>query len=176
MPLYLLWAYFSDSTWCICPAILAILAIPGSFVLAGVLYVVQFIADKIPAIDSVWDMIHTFIRVPAGAVLAATAFAQFDPTVRAIALLLGGGIALSSHGTKTATRLAANASPEPFSNIGLSLLGDAVTFIGVLLMTVHPAVLIAIVLIAVIASVLLVHWIVRWLRSAFRRRTSASMA
>ncbi|MFL6352611.1 MAG: DUF4126 domain-containing protein [Bryobacteraceae bacterium] len=145
-------------------------------VLAGMLYVVQFIADKIPAIDSVWDMIHTFIRVPAGAVLAATAFAHFDPTVRAIALLLGGGIALSSHGTKTATRLAANASPEPFSNIGLSLLGDAVTFVGVLLMTVHPAVLIAIVLIAVIASVVLVHWIVRWLRSAFRRRTSASMA
>jgi hypothetical protein len=143
---------------------------------AGVLYVVEFIADKIPAIDSVWDTIHTFIRVPAGAVLAATAFAHFDPAVRVIALLLGGGIALSSHGTKTATRLAANASPEPFSNIGLSLLGDALTFGGVLLMTIHPAVLIAIVVIAVIVSVVLVHWIVRWLRSAFRRRTSASVA
>jgi hypothetical protein len=145
-------------------------------VIAGVLYVIQFIADKIPAIDSVWDMVHTFIRVPAGAVLAATAFAHFDPTVRVIALLLGGGIALSSHGTKTATRLAANASPEPFSNIGLSLLGDVLTVGGVLLMTVHPAILIAIVLIAVIVSVVLVHWIVRWLKGAFRRRTSASVA
>jgi hypothetical protein len=143
---------------------------------AGVLYIVQFIADKIPAIDSVWDVIPTFIRVPAGAVLAATAFAHFDPTVRLIALLLGGGIALSSHGTRTATRLAANASPEPFSNIGLSLLGDALTFGGVLLMTIHPAVLIAIVLIAVIVSVVLVHWIVRWLKSAFRRRPNASIA
>jgi hypothetical protein len=143
---------------------------------AGVLYAVEFIADKIPAIDSVWDTIHTFIRVPAGAVLAATAFAHFDPAVRLVALLLGGGIALSSHGTKTATRLAANASPEPFSNIGLSLLGDALTVGGVLLMTVHPAVLIAIVLIAVIGSIVLVRWIVRWLKGAFRRRTSASVA
>jgi hypothetical protein len=144
--------------------------------LAAVLYIIEFVADKIPAIDSVWDMIHTFIRVPAGAVLAATAFAHFDPIVRLIALLLGGGIALSSHGTKTATRLAANASPEPFSNTALSLLGDALAFAGVLLMTIHPAVLIAIVLIAVIVSVVLAHWIVRWLKSAFRRRTSASMA
>jgi len=145
-------------------------------VLAGVLYAVQFVADKIPAIDSVCDMIHTFIRVPAGAVLAATAFAHFDPAVRLIALLLGGGIALSSHGTKTATRLAANASPEPFSNIGLSLLGDALTVGGVLLMTVHPAVLIAIVLVAVIVSIVLVRWIVRWLKGAFRRRTGTSIA
>lgn len=145
-------------------------------VLAGVLYVVQFIADKIPAIDSVWDMIHTFIRVPAGAVLASTAFAHFDPTVRVAALLLGGGIALSSHGTKTATRLAANASPEPFSNVALSLLGDALTFGGTLLMTIHPAVLIAIVLIAVIASIVLFHWIVRSLRRSFRQRVRASAA
>lgn len=145
-------------------------------ILAGALYAVQFIADKIPAVDSVWDIIHTFIRVPAGAVLAATAFAHFDPTVRLIALLLGGGIALSSHGTKTATRLAANASPEPFSNIGLSLLGDALTFGGVLLMTVHPAILIAIVSVAVIISAVLVHWIVRWLKSAFGPRANASVA
>jgi hypothetical protein len=145
-------------------------------VLAGVLYTVQFVADKIPAIDSVWDMVHTFIRVPAGAVLAATAVAHFDPTVRLVAFLLGGGIALSSHGTKTATRLAANASPEPFSNVGLSLLGDALTFGGALLMSVHPAVLIAIVLIAIVVSVLLFSWIVRWLKRIFRPRARASLA
>jgi Domain of unknown function (DUF4126) len=145
-------------------------------VLSGVLYLVQFVADKIPAIDSAWDMIHTFIRVPAGAVLAATAFAHFDPSVRLAAFLLGGGIALSSHGTKTATRMAANASPEPFSNVALSLLGDALTFGGTLLMTVHPAVLIAIVLIAVAVSVVLFSWIVRWLKRVFGGRASASLA
>src|ERR1700731_3147820 len=89
--------------------------------LACSLYAIEFIADKIPAVDSVWDAIHTFIRVPAGAILAASAFADFDPAVRFAALLVGGGVALSSHGAKAATRLAANTSPEPFSNIALSL-------------------------------------------------------
>jgi hypothetical protein len=140
------------------------------------LYVIQFIADKIPAVDSAWDMVHTFIRVPAGAVLAATAFAHFDPTVRLIALLVGGGIALTSHGTKTATRLAANVSPEPFSNFGLSLLGDVITFVGTVLMTVHPIVILVIVLLAVFVSVLLCRWIVRSLRKLFGPRPSGSLA
>ena len=91
--------------------------------LAGFLYIVEFAADKIPAVDSIWDAVHTFIRIPAGAVMAASAFAHFDPSVRWVALLAGGGVALSSHGTKAATRLAANTSPEPFSNILLSLWG-----------------------------------------------------
>ncbi len=138
-------------------------------VVAGVMYVMQFIADKIPAVDSVWDMIHTFIRVPAGAVLAATAFAHFDPVVRLLAFLLGGGIALSSHGTKTATRLAANTSPEPFSNVALSLLGDTLTLGGTLLMAVHPAILIAVVLVSVFLSVLLFRWVLRSLKRVFRR-------
>jgi Domain of unknown function (DUF4126) len=143
---------------------------------AGVLYLVQFVADKIPAIDSVWDMVHTFIRVPAGAVLAATAFAHFDPAIRLIALLVGGGIALSSHGTKTATRLAANASPEPVSNIVLSLLGDALTLGGTLLMAIHPAVLVAIVLVALVVSVLLFRWLLRSFKRIFSRRPAPSMS
>jgi uncharacterized membrane protein len=137
-------------------------------VLAGTLYLVQFIADKIPAVDSVWDLIHTFIRVPAGAVLAATAFAHFDPGVRLAALLVGGGIALSSHGAKTATRLAANTSPEPLSNVALSLLGDAITVGGTLLMSVHPTVIFVIVLVAVVLSALLFRWIFRALKRLFR--------
>ena len=120
---------------------------------AGVMGVLQFVADKVPAVDSVWDMIHTFIRVPAGAVLAATAFAHFDPAVRLVAMLIGGGIALSSHGAKTATRLAANTSPESFSNVILSLIGDGLALGGTLLMAVHPVVLIGIVLIGVLLSV-----------------------
>jgi len=119
---------------------------------SGILFAVQFVADKIPAVDSAWDLVHTFIRVPAGAILAAAAVAHFDPKVRILAMLIGGGIALSSHSTKTATRLAANMSPEPFSNVLLSLLGDAFTVGGTLLLSVHPAILIAVVTVAVIVS------------------------
>ncbi len=138
--------------------------------IAAALCVIQFIADKIPAVDSAWDMVHTFIRVPAGAILAASAFAHFDSRVQLLAVLLGGGMALSSHGTKTATRLAANASPEPFSNIALSLLGDAMAVGGTLLMAVHPLVLAGIALVGVILSVLLLHWIWRWMKKLFRTR------
>src|SRR5882757_2385107 len=83
---------------------------------AGVLYLVEFLADKIPVVDSVWDAIHTFIRVPAGAVLAASAFANFDPAVRAAALVAGVSLALGSRGPKAVDRVVASPSPEPFSN------------------------------------------------------------
>lgn len=154
-------AYLSH-TWILCAA--------------GALYAIEFIADKVPAVDSAWDIVHTFIRVPAGAVLAATAFAHFDPDVRLLALLLGGGVALSSHGTKTATRLAANTSPEPFSNVILSLLGDAVAVGGTLLMALHPAVIIVVVLIALVCSVLVIRWIIRAFRKMFGPRPRTSMA
>ncbi len=145
-------------------------------IVAGVLYGVQFIADKIPAVDSAWDMVHTFIRVPAGAVLAAASFAHFDPKIRLIALLIGGGIALSSHSTKSATRLAANLSPEPFSNWGLSLAGDALTFVGALLVSFHPLVLGAIALVAVLVSVFMVRWLWRSMRRLVTRNPVASVA
>lgn len=89
---------------------------------AVALYLVEFVADKIPIVDSTWDVVHTFIRVPAGAVLAATAFGDFDKSVQVIAFLLGGGLALSSHGTKAATRALVNTSPEPVTNIVVSIL------------------------------------------------------
>src|SRR5215469_7641755 len=94
---------------------------------AAALYLVEFLADKIPVVDSVWDAVHTFIRVPAGAVLAASAFAHFDPAVRIAALLAGGTLAFSSHGAKASVRVAANTSPEPFSNIFLSIIEDIFT-------------------------------------------------
>ena len=75
-------------------------------------FVIEFVADKIQVVDSAWDLIHTFIRIPAGAVLAATAFGDFDKSVQVIAFLVGGGLALSSHGTKAATRLLINTSPR----------------------------------------------------------------
>jgi uncharacterized membrane protein len=134
---------------------------------AGVLAAVEFIADKIPAVDSIWDAIHTFIRIPAGAVLAATAFAHFDPTIRLLAVLLGGSLALSSHGAKAATRLAANASPEPFSNLLLSLFGDLVAVCGSLLLAISPTVILFVVIAAVILSVILFRWVYRALQRMF---------
>jgi hypothetical protein len=89
--------------------------------IAGGLYIVEFFAYKIPYVDSVWDVVHTFIRVPAGAVVAYAATNELDPTVSVIATLVGGGLAFSSHGVKAALRVGANMSPEPVSNWVLSL-------------------------------------------------------
>lgn len=112
---------------------------------AGFLYLVEFFADKIPYVDSVWDVVHTFIRVPAGAILAYAATNQMDSTAHTIAALLGGGFALSSHGTKAALRAGANLSPEPVSNWVLSVVEDIIAFVGSILAVFAP-IIIAIVL------------------------------
>jgi Domain of unknown function (DUF4126) len=96
--------------------------------LASGLYAVEFFADKIPWLDSAWDAVHTFIRIPAGAAIAATAFGDYSPTVQVIALLLGGSLALGSHATKAATRGVINMSPEPMTNIAASVAEDGFTF------------------------------------------------
>jgi hypothetical protein len=155
------------------PGDLGYLAHAWVLILAGVLFAVQFVADKIPAVDSAWDVVHTFIRIPAGAILAAAAFAHLDPGVRFVALLLGGGIALSSHGTKTATKLAANTSPEPISNMALGLASDVVSVGGTVLMASHPIFMIGLVVLAVIFSVLLVRWIFRMMRRMLKPQASA---
>jgi hypothetical protein len=97
------------------------------------MFVVEFIADKVPVVDSIWDVIHTFIRIPAGAIIAATAFGEFDRSVQVIALLVGGSLALSSHGTKAATRALINTSPEPFSNVVVSLAEDVLVIVAIVL-------------------------------------------
>jgi hypothetical protein len=137
--------------------------------LACGLYLIEFVADKVPAIDSAWDAVHTFIRVPAGAVLASAAFAHFDPAIRFAALLLGGGIALGSHGTKAATRLGANLSPEPFSNIALSVGEDIIAIGSSVLLAFHPIVLIAVVVGFLCAIVWLFPKIFRIMRNALSR-------
>jgi hypothetical protein len=113
---------------------------------AGGLYLIEFFADKIPYVDSVWDVVHTFIRVPAGAVVAYAATSQLDPSITIPATLVGGGLAFSSHGTKAALRVGANMSPEPVSNWILSLVEDVIAFVGSLLAVFAPFI-IAIVLI-----------------------------
>jgi hypothetical protein len=133
------------------------------------LYCVEFFADKIPYVDSVWDAIHTFIRIPAGAVLAATAFGDFDKPVQVVAFLLGGGIALSSHGAKAATRVAINTIPEPVSNTAASLSEDIVAIGSMALAPFFPVLVIVIVALAVIASLIIVPRIIKYFRSVVRR-------
>jgi hypothetical protein len=109
--------------------------------IAGGLYIIEFFADKIPYVDSVWDVIHTFIRVPAGAAVAYAATNNMDAGVYTAATLLGGGLALSSHGTKAALRAGANLSPEPVSNWILSIVEDIIAFVGSLLAVFAPVIL-----------------------------------
>ena len=118
--------------------------------IAGGLYLVEFVADKVPYVDSVWDVIHTFIRVPAGAVMAYAATSQTEPAVMIIATLFGGGLALSSHGTKAALRAGANMSPEPVSNWILSIVEDIVAIGGTILAVIAPILIVIVLVIFVI--------------------------
>lgn len=135
---------------------------------AVVLYIVEFFADKIPIVDSTWDIIHTFIRVPAGAVLAATAFGDFDRSVQVIAFLVGGGLALSSHGTKAATRAVVNTSPEPVSNIVLSTGEDILAVSSILLAVFLPVMLFVVVVAGLIVSFLVLPKVIRFFRQVVR--------
>ncbi|HRJ73707.1 MAG TPA: DUF4126 domain-containing protein [Terrimicrobiaceae bacterium] len=136
---------------------------PWVLVVAGVLYLFQFFADKIPWIDTANDALHSFIRPLGGAMLAVLALGDADPRVKVIAALLAGGAALTAHTAKAGTRLIANASPEPVSNIGLSLGEDAVVLGGLGLMVWNPVVLLVVAVVT-----LVVIWLVipRLLRSA----------
>jgi hypothetical protein len=149
---------------------MAFLSNPWVIGVAVALYVIEFIADKVPMVDTAWDAVHTFIRVPAGAALAFAAFAEADPSVRVIATLLGGGIALSSHGAKAATRATANLSPEPFSNIALSLFEDAIAVGLSVVMVWFPWVLLIVIAVFLILAAWLAPKILRALRGLFSRR------
>ena len=132
------------------------------------LYAIEFVADKVPYVDSTWDVIHTFIRVPAGAVLAASAFGDFDKSIQMIALLLGGGLALSSHGTKAATRAMLNASPEPVSNVVASIVEDILAVVSIIASVFLPALLFLIVGVGLVVSFLVFNRILRFLRQVAR--------
>ncbi len=139
---------------------------------AGFLYAVEFFADKIPYVDSVWDVVHTFVRVPAGAIVAYAATNQMDAGVGVIATLLGGGLAFSSHGTKAALRAGANLSPEPVSNWVLSITEDIIAFIGTFMAVFAP---IAIAIVLIVFSIFFVWFFPKVIR-AVRRMTNAVRA
>lgn len=146
-----------------------------SWLIIGValfLYVIEFVADKIPYVDSVWDAVHTFIRVPAGALIAFSATANLDPTIQVLALLLGGGLALSTHGTKATIRAAANTSPEPVTNWTLSIIEDIVAIGAAVLMVINPLVI----LIVIAIFLLILAWILPKVVRRIRRMIASARA
>ena len=135
---------------------------------SGALFVVEFFADKIPAVDLLWNALHTFIRVPIAALLAYQATAALSPGERLLATLVGGAIALAAHGGKTAARAIVTPSPEPFSNITLSLGEDVVAVFLTWMSTVQPVWAISIVMTLLLLIVLMVRWVLRAMRSLFK--------
>lgn len=133
------------------------------------LYLIEFIADKIPLVDTSWDLIHTFIRIPAGAVLAMAAFGDFNQGVQTVAFLLGGGLALSSHGTKASTRAVINTSPEPATNVIASLVEDVVAVGSMLLAAFYPLLLIVVVVIGLVVSLIVLPKTVRYFRGVLEK-------
>ena len=135
---------------------------------AGFMFLVEFLADKIPGFDSVWDAAHTFVRIPAGALLAAAAVASGDAGMSVAAGILGGAVAAGSHVTKASTRALINTSPEPFSNWMASFTEDSMVPAGLWLAVAHPiGFLIALALFAILALVML-GAIVTGLAAVFR--------
>ena len=126
---------------------LAVLSDPIIIGVAGFLYVIEFFADKIPWIDTAWDSVHTFIRPVGAAALAVAALGDAHPVFQVVAALVAGGIGLTAHVAKSGTRLAVNSSPEPFSNIGLSLAEDGVVCAGLGLLAWNPVVALVIVVV-----------------------------
>jgi len=132
---------------------------------AGILYVVEFIADKIPWVDSIWDSIHTLIRPIGGAVIAVASLGEASPTMTGLIALLGGVVAAGSHVTKAGTRVAANTSPEPFSNWFLSLAEDAFV-VGLSLITLKfPLLALGISVVILLLIALLFRKIWKWMRA-----------
>ncbi|MGH7798902.1 MAG: DUF4126 domain-containing protein [Candidatus Binatia bacterium] len=138
------------------PQNLEVLSHPGVIAIACVMYLIEFFADKVPYVDTGWDALHTFIRVPAGAILAAQSLGDMNPALELMALLAGGSVALVAHGTKATARLAINASPEPFSNWFASVVEDVAVFGSIWLMFNHPIIMLALVL----TFLALVVWLV----------------
>ena len=135
------------------PPGLEVVESPGVMIAAGFMYCVEFFADKVPGVDTGWDAIHSFIRIPAGALLAAGAMSALSPEAELIGLLLGGTIAAGSHFTKAGTRVLVNTSPEPFSNIAVSLGEDFLVIMGLWTALNYP-ILFIVLLIAFIALII----------------------
>lgn len=155
--------------WVDLPPGLHLLQQPLLLVASGLMLGVEFFADKVPGLDSLWDMVHTVIRIPAGALLAAGVFGGDQGSWALIAALMGGTLAATSHAAKASTRAAANTSPEPFSNLGLSLLDDAAVPGMLWLAWAHPAWFFVALAVALVLMLTLIVLTAKFLRRLFAR-------
>ena len=155
--------------WVDLPAGLKLLQSPMLLGASGFMLFAEFFADKIPGLDTVWDLVHTLVRIPAGAALAAAVFGADQSSWAMAAALLGGTLAATSHVAKTTTRAAINTSPEPFSNIGMSLVGDSVVPASLWLSWAHPYVFFAALAIALVVMVVLIWVFGKFLRQLVQR-------
>jgi hypothetical protein len=138
------------------PSGLHVLMDPLVIAVACIMYVIEFFVDKIPYVDSAWDTLHTFIRIPGGAILAARSLGPTSPALELAAILAGGTVALAAHGTKATMRLAINVSPEPFSNWAASVGEDLTVLGGLWLAFNHPVVM----LLLIAAFLALAVWLI----------------
>lgn len=150
--------------WWPLPEHLQVLAHPVVMAAAGFMALVELLADKLPWLDSLWDLLHTLIRIPAGAALAAAVFGDAGAATALAAALLGGSLTAATHLAKSGTRAAVNTSPEPFSNAALSLSEDVLVLAGAWLAVEHPMVFLALLAVFLLLAVLLLRMILRGLR------------
>ena len=155
--------------WIQLPQGLHLLAHPVVLGASGFMVFVEFFADKIPGLDSLWDLVHTVIRIPAGAALAAGVFGADSGLMALLAALAGGSLAATSHTAKATTRAAINTSPEPFSNVGASLVEDSLVPLGLWLALAHPLVFVAVLLLVLVLSVWLIRLCWHYLSQLFTR-------
>lgn len=150
--------------WIDLPTGLKVLQSPLMLGASGFMLFIEFFVDKIPGLDTLWDIVHTLVRIPAGAALAAAVFGADHTSWAMAAALMGGTLAATSHIAKATTRAAVNTSPEPFSNIGMSLLGDALVPTALWLSWTHPLAFVALLLACLVAMVGLIWALGRFLR------------
>ena len=155
--------------WVSLPEGLHVLQRPLLLTASGTMLCIEFVADKIPGLDSLWDTVHTVIRIPAGALLAAGVFGGDQASWSLIAALMGGTLAATSHLAKATTRAAVNTSPEPLSNIGMSLLGDAAVPGMLWLAWAHPQWFFAALAAALVLMIALTLALMKFLRLLWRR-------
>ena len=155
--------------WVALPQGLHLLAHPVVLGASGFMVSIEFFADKIPGLDSLWDVVHSVIRIPAGAALAAGVFGADSSVMGLVAALMGGTLAATSFAAKATTRAAINTSPEPFSNIGASLLEDGMVLLGLWLAIAHPIVFVGLLALVVVLSIYLIRVCWRFLRQLFSR-------
>jgi hypothetical protein len=162
--------------WVDLPGDLHVLAHPIVIGAAGVMVFIEFFVDKIPGLDSLWDAIHTFVRIPAGAALAGAVFGGDQASWVTAAALMGGTLAATSHAAKLTTRASANTSPEPFSNIALSLLGDGAVPLMLWLSWAHPVVSLVVLAAVVVVSIVVVWVLWRFIARVIKRMRGGYVA